>query len=174
MLLTEVTLPDNMRLILFLYLFGAFVGLVRATGGVAGFAAWVEPRIRSVTTAYAVTWLSSFATFMAPDFRIITVAPIMKQVFHRLHVPLERVAYVIDLTSTPLIALVPIGTAFVGYMVGLIQTMARHHGLPLNAYHLFLLSLPFNFFSIAMLALGLIQSLRARSVRAPEKLRSDR
>ncbi|WP_274432722.1 Na+/H+ antiporter NhaC family protein [Alicyclobacillus sp. ALC3] len=167
-ILKELAIPDNLRLLVFLYGFGSFVGLVRVTGGVSGFAAWVSKRIRTTRAAFAMTWLSSFATFMAPDFRIITVAPVMKSVFERLHVSTERVAYVIDLTSTPLIAIVPIGTAFVGYMVGLLQTSSRHHGLALTSFQLFLQTIPLNFFSIAMIALGLFQTFwRSSPERAP-------
>lgn len=168
-ILKELAIPDNLRLIVFLYGFGSFVGLVRVTGGVSGFAEWMSRRIQTTKGAFAVTWLSSLATFMAPDFRIITVAPVMKQLFERMKVPAQKVAFVIEVTSTPLTALIPIGTAFVGYMVGLINTAGRHHGLSGSAYHMFLLSIPLNFFSILMLGYGLVATFmggqhRTRSV----------
>ncbi|MCF8567224.1 sodium:proton antiporter [Alicyclobacillus tolerans] len=164
--LKELTIPDNLRLIVFLYGFGAFVGLVRVTGGVAGFARWMEGRVKSIRGAFAVVWLSTFATFMAPDFRIITVAPVIKQVFERLKVPKERVALIIDLTATPFTAIVPIGTAFVGYMVALISSSNRNHAVSQTAFDLFLWSIPLNFFSWAMLAYGLYTTfLRKDSLR---------
>lgn len=168
-LLKEVAIPDNLRLILFLYGFGAFVGLVRVTGGVSGFARWMEERVRTVRGAFAVVWTSSLITFMAPDFRIITVAPVIKQVFERLKVPTNRVAFVIDLTATPLTAIVPIGTAFVGYMVALIASSNRQHAVAGTAYQVFLQSLPFNFFSWAMLIYGLYATFFSRTSPAPEK-----
>lgn len=172
-ILTELAVPDNLRLVVFLYGFGAFVGLVRVTGGVSGFAKFITKRLRSPKSAFAVTWVSSIATFMAPDFRIITVAPVMKDVFSRLSVPIKKVAYVIDLTSTPMVAIVPIGTAFVGYMVGLLQTESRHYGVSkavaASPYHLFLQTIPLNFFSLTMLALGLIQTFWRFSPRRSDK-----
>lgn len=162
-MLRELAIPDNLRLIVFLYGFGAFVGLVRVTGGVTGFAQWMEKRVKTVRGAFALTWLSSFATFMAPDFRIITVAPVVRHVFERLKVPTSRVALVIDLTSTPLTALIPLGTVFVGYMVGLLMTAGRHHGLVGTPYHLLLVSLPLNFFSLLMMVYGLYGTFFARS-----------
>lgn len=80
-ILKELAVPDNLRLIVFMYGFGAFVGLVRITGGVSGFAQLMEEKIHSGRGAFIVTWLSALLTFMAPDFRIITVGPVMKQVF---------------------------------------------------------------------------------------------
>jgi tetracycline resistance efflux pump len=157
-ILKEVAVPDNLRLMVFLYGFGAFVGLVRVTGGVHGFARWMNRRIRSVRGAFGLTWLSSLATFMAPDFRIITMGPVMKRVFERLKVPASKVAFVIDATSTPLISLIPFGTAFVAYMVGLVADASRHHQLDGGPFQLLLASIPFNFFSILMVIYALYLS----------------
>jgi len=163
-ILSQIMIADNLRLILFLYGFGAFVGLIRVTGGITGFAAWMTRRIRTTRGAFALTWLSSLATFMAPDFRIITVAPIVKNVFSRLGVPPEKVAYVIDVTATPLVAVVPVGTAFVGYMVGLLSTSLHHyHGATVTPYQLFLQSLPWNLFSWVMIAWGLYATFFSRA-----------
>ncbi|WP_227003619.1 hypothetical protein, partial [Salmonella enterica] len=111
-----------------LYLFGSFVGLLRVSGGVKGFSRWMEARIRSPRGAFLFTWLSSLFTFMAPDFRILTVAPIVSRVFERFRIRKEQVAFTIDVTATPLCAIVPVGTAFVAYMVGLMHTAAHHAG----------------------------------------------
>lgn len=151
---TETATSGNLNLILFLYLFGAFVGLIRVSGGVAGFSEWISRRIKSERGAFSLTWISSLATFMAPDFRIITIAPVVSRIFGRLGVKPERVAYAIDVTSTPLCAVVPLGTAFVGYMVGLMHTSVDHAAPTSGPYRLFLASIPFNFFAWAMLAVG--------------------
>ena len=154
-ILKELAVPDNLRLIVFMYGFGAFVGLVRITGGVSGFAHLMEKKIHSARGAFTVTWLSSLLTFMAPDFRIITVGPVMKQVFSRLNVPVNKVAFIIDATATPLCAIIPFGTVFIGYALGLLGTVSRHQGIVTSPYNLFLLSIPFNFFSLAMLSFAL-------------------
>lgn len=154
-IMKELAVPDNLRLIVFMYGFGAFVGLVRITGGVSGFAHFMERRINSSRGAFIVTWLSGLLTFMAPDFRIITVGPVMKQVFSRLEVSVEKVAFVIDATATPLCAIMPLGTVFIGYTIGLLGTVSRHQGVITPPYNMFLLSIPFNFFSLVMLAFAL-------------------
>jgi Na+/H+ antiporter len=159
-ILKELAVPDNLRLIVFMYGFGAFVGLVRITGGVSGFALLMEEKIHSGRGAFAVTWLSALLTFMAPDFRIITVGPVMKQIFSRLKVPVNKVAFVIDATSTPLCAIMPLGTVFIGYIIGLLDMVSRHQGVVTPPYNLFLLSIPFNFFSLAMLAFAFFYTFR--------------
>lgn len=153
-LFTELSVTGNLHLIVFLYTFGSLVGLVRITGGVSGFAQWLGPRVKSVRGAYAVTWLSSIGTFMAPDFRIITVTPIMRGMMDRFHISPQKMAYAIDVTSTPLISLIPVGTAFVGYMVGLLAVALKHIHSTQAPYPLFLSTIPLNFFAIAILAIG--------------------
>lgn len=152
----EAASGTNLNLILFLYGFGSFVGLIRVSGGVKGFSEWIEKRIKSERGAFGLTWVSSLATFMAPDFRIITIAPVVKRIFERFGVKGERVAYAIDVTATPLCAIVPLGTAFVGYMVGLMHTSIHHTQTAVSPYRLFIESIPFNFFAWVMLALGFV------------------
>lgn len=154
----EAATSSNLNLVLFLYGFGSFVGLIRATGGVTGFSAWVTKRVQTERGAFGLTWVSSLATFMAPDFRIITIAPVVKHVFNKLGVNTQKVAYAIDVTSTPLCAVVPLGTAFVGYMVGLMHTSLDHTSSTYTPYRLFVSSIPFNFFAWVMLAVGFVMT----------------
>lgn len=164
----ETASGSNLNLILFLYAFGSFVGLIRVTGGVKGFSESIEKRIKSERKAFGLTWISSLATFMAPDFRIITIAPVVKRVFERLGVNTERVAYEIEVTSTPLCAIVPLGTAFVGYMVGLMYTSVHHTGTSLSPYRLYIESIPFNFFAWVMLAMAFVLTFFVHA-RKPQK-----
>lgn len=157
-LFKEIEVGGNLRLIVFLYLFGSFVGLLRISGGVSGLARWLSPRIHSARAAFGVTWASSVLTFMAPDFRIITVAPVMRPLLRTFQIEPDEMSYAINVTSTPLISLIPLGTAFVGYMVGLLAIALKHSGAKGDAYPLFLQSIPFNFFALAILAIGVYLS----------------
>ncbi|MGE5675056.1 MAG: Na+/H+ antiporter NhaC family protein [Mycobacterium leprae] len=168
LLLQELAIPDNIRLIVFLYCFGALVGLIRATGGVSGFARWMEERATTTRSGFLWTWLSCAFTFMAPDFRIMTVAPMMEDVFRRLKVPAEKIALIIEATATPLTAVIPIGTVFVGYMTSLVAIESRQHGLSVAPLHLILVSIPFNFAAWTLLAFALYESFFARASRPAE------
>lgn len=154
-LLHELAVPDNLRLVLFLYAFGVFVGLLRASGGMSGFSLWIRRFVRTKVAAFNLIWVSSFATFMAPDFRIITMGPVMQNIMEKLNVPKEEIGFAIDVTATPFCALMPVGTVFVGYMVGLLTTMVRQHNIVQNPYQIYLLSLPLNFFAVVMLGIGI-------------------
>lgn len=159
-ILKELAAPDNLRLLVFMYFFGSFIGLVRITGGVSGFSRLIEEKISSSRNAFIITWLSALFTFMAPSFRIITIGPVMKEVFQRLKVPVDKVAFIIESTATPLCAILPLGTVFIGYALGLLSTVSRHQEVITSPFNLFLLSIPFNLFSIVMLVFALFYTFR--------------
>ena len=66
-----------------------------------------------------------------------------------------ELGFVIETTATPVIVLIPVATAFVGYMVSIIQMAIDHQGIKQDAYSLFIQSIPYNFFSIVIILVGI-------------------
>ncbi|NGP46703.1 sodium:proton antiporter [Bacillaceae bacterium SIJ1] len=145
---------NNLKIIMFLYLFTGLIGMIKIAGGIKGFVREASDRIESRKGALVLTWLSATGTFSAPSFRIVTVAPIMRALLRKVNMTPQELAFAIETTASPLIVLVPIATAFVGYMTSVIDISLHNHGLTEDPYQLFLQSIPFNFFSFAMLAIG--------------------
>lgn len=149
---------SNIKVIIFLYTFSGLVGMIKWAGGIRGFVEVASNRVESRKEAMALTWISTLGTFSAPNFRIVTVAPIMKALLEKIKMSKQELAFVIEATSAPLIVLVPIATANVGYMVSLIETSLKHQGIKEDAYSLFIQSIPFNFFSIVVILVGVYLS----------------
>ncbi|GGE43290.1 hypothetical protein GCM10011391_22630 [Pullulanibacillus camelliae] len=146
---------SNIRIIIFLYGFAGLINIIKMAGGIKGFVNLVSKKINTKKSAMALTWVSTIGTFSDPDFRIVTIAPIMKALKQKLKMSTRRIGMVIEMTSNPIVALVPIATGFVGYMVGLIHTSLQHAGVDRPAYTTYVKSIPFNFFSFAILAVGI-------------------
>ncbi|MGV3487501.1 MAG: Na+/H+ antiporter NhaC family protein, partial [Tuberibacillus sp.] len=70
----------------------------------------------------------------------------------------EELGYVIETTGTALIALIPVATAFVGYMTSVIDVSLQNEHIKADPYELFIQSIPFNFFSFAIILLGIYLS----------------
>lgn len=160
---------SNIKVIVFLYTFSGLVGMIKWAGGIRGFVEAASEKVTSKKEAMALTWISTLGTFSAPNFRIVTVAPIMKALLGKIKVTKEELSFVIEATSAPLIVLVPVATANVGYMVSLIETSLKHQGLKEDAYTLFIQSIPFNFFSIAIIMVGLYFSFLRRGKKNAKK-----
>ncbi len=83
----------------------------------------------------------------------------MKALGEKINIAKKRSSFIIETTAIPVIALIPIGTAFIGYMTSTIDLSVKHLGIKQDPYHLFLKSIPFNFFSIAVITLSIVYSI---------------
>lgn len=157
-ILDNIVKQNNIRIIIFLYVFAGLISLTKLTGGIKGFVNLVGNKVKTKGSAMLLTWVSTIGTFSDPDFRIVTIAPIMKALRQRLKISKQEIGFVIEATSNPVVALVPVATAFVGYMVSLIGTALQHVGIKEAPYIIYIKSIPYNFFSFVILAVGIYYS----------------
>lgn len=150
--------PNNIRIIIFLYVFAGLINLTKITGGIKGFVDLAGRKVKTRRAAMMLIWLSTIGTFNNPNFRIVTIAPIMKILKQRLPISSTNIGFAIDVTSNPVVVLVPIATAFVGYMVSLTGTALQQVGINENPYSVYIRSIPFNFFSLVIIAIGVYYS----------------
>ncbi|WP_163538847.1 Na+/H+ antiporter NhaC family protein [Gracilibacillus sp. YIM 98692] len=145
---------NNLKIIIFLYLFSGLVGIIKITGGIRGFVDLTAKKINTKKEALLLTWISTLGTFSAPSFRIVTVVPIMKALLQKINMTRKELAFMIETSTQPVIVLIPIATAFVGYMVSVIEMGLQNQGIEADPYSLFVQSIPFNFFAISMIIIG--------------------
>lgn len=151
--------PNNLYIIGFLYLFAGIIQLVLVTGGIKGFTEATSQRIRTRKQALWLTWITVLGTFSAPTLRIVVVTPMVKALQARIPIHKEGISFVIESTAVPVIALMPVGTAFIGYMTSTIALSLKNAHLSGNAYHLFIASVPYNLFAIIGLVLAFLYTL---------------
>ncbi|HBV87873.1 MAG TPA: sodium:proton antiporter [Desulfosporosinus sp.] len=154
-LINNLVQPNNIRIIIFLYVFAGLISLTRITGGIKGFVDLVGRKVKTKRSAMLLIWLSTIGTFNNPNFRIVTIAPIMKLLKRRLPLSTQKIGFMIEVTSNPVVALVPVATAFVGYMVSLIGTAMQQIGINESPYSVYIKSIPFNFFSLVIIGIGI-------------------
>ncbi|MGD6844880.1 Na+/H+ antiporter NhaC family protein [Bacillus infantis] len=149
---------NNIKILLFLYAFSGLVGMIKISGGIRGFVEEASVRIQNKRQALLLTYLSTVGTFSAPSFRFVTIAPIMRALLKKVKMSTQELGFVIETTATPIIVLIPIATAFVGYMTSIVDIAVSNENIDADPYDLFLRSIPFNFFSFVMIFLGVYLS----------------
>lgn len=149
---------NNIKIIVFLYVFSGLTGMMKMTGGIKGFVEKSAEKITTKKQALLLTYISTIGTFSAPTFRFVTITPIMKALLKKVKMSTKELGFVIETTATPVIVLIPIATAFVGYMVSVIQISTETTGVNVDPYSLFIQSIPFNFFAIVIILLGIYLS----------------
>lgn len=158
-IVTTLSDETNMKIIAFLYLFGGLVGMMNISGGIKGFSEWVGTKIKSERGLLGLIWLTLPFTFMMPMFRIMMVGPVVKSLAKKMNVAKQKVGLTMDISTESVIVLLPVATAFVGFMVSLVEGGIRGLNLGMSPYEVFLLSILFNFFAVATLIIGIIQTL---------------
>lgn len=149
---------NNIKIIVFLYAFSGLIGMIKMTGGIKGFVETASEKIDTKKEALLLTYVSTIGTFSAPTFRFVTMAPIMKALLKKVKMSTKELGFVIETTATPVIVLIPVATAFVGYMVSVIQISTQNIGSTLDPYSLFIRSIPYNFFAFVIILLGIYLS----------------
>jgi len=149
---------NNIKILVFLYAFSGLVGIIKFSGGIKGFVEIASEKITTKKQALFLTYVSTIGTFSAPTFRFVTITPIMKALLKKVKMSTKELGFVIETTATPIIVLIPIATAFVGYMVSVIQVSVENEGSTIDPYSLFIQSIPFNFFAIVIILLGIYLS----------------
>ncbi|WP_407270615.1 Na+/H+ antiporter NhaC family protein [Radiobacillus sp. PE A8.2] len=156
-LIGSLAKEPKLQVIGFLYIFTGIVNMISMTGGIKGFIEITSKKIKTKKQAIFLIWITLLGTFISPNLRIVTIAPIMKELQEKLNITKERVCFVIEASSLPVIALIPIATAFIGYMTSTIEMSLG--GSENSPYSYFLKSIPFNFLSLSVIALAVIYSI---------------
>ncbi|EQB96947.1 hypothetical protein GA8_03640 [Geobacillus sp. A8] len=157
--LHALTDPEHMKVAAFLYLFGSLVGMMQITGGIKGFVERLSGRIRSKRGILLFVWLTVPVTFFMPMFRIMLLGPVMKAVLRQFRIDRRRMAYMIDVSTEPIIVLLPAATAFVGFMTSVVAAALEQNDIHESPYDVFLRSLPYNLFAIVALAVGVLTTM---------------
>lgn len=155
-IITTLSDKTNIQIIAFLYLFGGLVGMMTISGGIKGFSEWIGEKIESQRGLLTLIWLTLPFTFMMPMFRIMMIGPVIKSIMEKMKLSKQKVGFTMDVSTASVIVLLPVATAFVGFMISLVESGIQKHQLAASSYEVFLLSIPFNFFAITMLVMGLI------------------
>lgn len=164
-MVTTLSDETNIKIIGFLYLFGGLVGMMNISGGIKGFSEWVGTKIKSERGLLGLIWLTLPFTFMMPMFRIMMIGPVVKSLAKKMNVSKQKVGLTMDISTESVIVLLPVATAFVGFMVSLVEGSIRDLDFGMSPYEVFLLSILFNFFAIITLVIGLIQTIWNRGTR---------
>ena len=149
---------ENAYTLAFLVLFGALAEMIKVSGGIAGFTKVAQGWMKSERSVLLTTWGLLPFTFFDNSFRSLSVGAILDPLIEAVKGSKEKLAFVLTVTTGQVIVLIPLATAYVGYMVSLVRA-----NLPavanITPYGTFLRSLLWNFYSPTMLALALGVSL---------------
>lgn len=141
---------SHTQIIVFTLLFGGVIGLISRSGGTTGIANTLSKYAHTRRSGMIATWLSGLIIFFDDYANALVVGNLMRPITDKLKISREKLSFIVDATSAP-VASIFIVSSWIGYEVGLIQDGLNAIGSPLNAYSVFLDTIIFRFYPIAML-----------------------
>jgi Na+/H+ antiporter NhaC len=149
--LKEVSSGAQVQVILIMFIIGGFVKLLEVSGGASAFASKLTSLVTSRAKAQLLVWFSGLAIFFTDSGNSLIVGPLYRPVFDRFKLCREKLAYIIDTTSSPISILIP----FIGwgaYITALIEKSYTEIGLDENAFSVLIKVIPYQFYAFLALA----------------------
>ncbi|MFA5858773.1 MAG: Na+/H+ antiporter NhaC family protein [Elusimicrobiota bacterium] len=151
----------NAGVILQILTIGALIAFISKTGGLKAVAEGLAKQAKTSRSAQVVAWMLGLIVFFDDYANSLIVGPVMRPVTDRLRVSREKLAFIVDATAAPVAGIALIST-WIGYEVGVIRDAYAMINVDVNAYSVFVSSIPFRFYNIYMLLFILFMALLLR------------
>jgi len=144
---------DHVTIIVFTLTIGGMVRIITANGGMQGVVNWLSRRARGPRSGQLMTFLMDLCIFFDDYSNTLVVGNTMRPIADKLKVSREKLAYIVDSTSAPVVA-VAFVTTWIGAELSYISDGISAIGLETSAYSVFFNSLAYSFYPF--LTLGFV------------------
>jgi len=140
------------RVIIFTLLIGSLIATIEYSGGVRGFVHFLETRrwVHNGFRAQMLAWGTGLVIFVESNITLLVAGSVSRPLFDRYEISREKLAYLIDATSAPVCAMIPLN-AWGAVIIGLVASTGVD-----NALDVFISSIPYNFYAIVAIVLAAV------------------
>lgn len=150
--------PWNAGIILQVLAIGGVINIVAKMGGAKAIAEALAKKAKTPRGTQLITWLLGILVFFDDYANSLIVGPIMRPVADKMKISREKLAFIIDATAAPIAGLAIIST-WIGLEVGLIHDAFGSIGVEVDAFGVFLNTIPYRFYNILILAFIVITTI---------------
>jgi Na+/H+ antiporter NhaC len=148
--LEEIGVASQAQVILTMMIIGGFVKLLEVSGGARAFARRMTAVVSTRARAQLLAWGAGLGIFFTDSGNALIVGPLFRSVFDEFRLAREKLAYILDTTSSPISILIP----FIGwgaYIMSLIERNYANVGIDANAFTVLIEVIPYNFYAFLAL-----------------------
>lgn len=151
----------NFWVILFVLFMMSMISVVIASGGIGSAISLLSYLAKGARSTQVITALMGTAIFIGDYSNAMLVGPTMRPITDKYKVCREKLAYIVDSTSAPIAGLAFVST-WIGYEVGLFNSVAETIGLDSDGYSMFFDALPFRFYCILTILFVIVNAISGR------------
>ncbi len=142
--------PWNAGIILQVLVIGGIVHLIGKMGGAKAIADKMVNHAKTPKSSQFITWVMGILLFFDDYANALIVGPIMRPIFDKMKISRSKLAFIVDATAAPIAGIAMIST-WIGLEIGQIKDAYASVGIEVEAYSIFLQTIPFRFYNIFML-----------------------
>lgn len=152
---------DHVKIIVFTLLIGGMVRIITINRGMQGVVNWLSKKAKTARSGQLMTFLMDLCVFFDDYSNTLVVGNTMRPVTDKLKISREKLSYIVDSTSAPVVA-VAFVTTWIGAELSYIQQGIEAVGMETSAYSVFFHSLAYSFYPFLTLAFVLMLILSGR------------
>jgi len=157
--------PWYTGIVVFTILLGGLLGIINRSGGMWAIADSLAKAAKNSSMAQFFASLMGIVIFFDDYSNTLLVGNTMRPVTDRFRVSREKLSYIVDSTAAPVASMALIST-WISYEIGVIADALKNAGfsekIANSAYNIFMMSIPFRFYSIFALVLLFTIALTSR------------
>lgn len=147
---------EHILIVVFTMAIGGMVRIITVNGGMQGVVNWLSRFVRGPRSGQLMTFLMDLCIFFDDYSNTLVVGNTMRPIADKKRISREKLAYIVDSTSAPVVA-VAFVTTWIGAELSYIQDGISTIGLDVSAYSVFFQSLSYSFYPF--LTLGFVLML---------------
>ena len=168
---------DHVQVVLFTLFLGAMVGVVTKNGGSRAVVDAMSRYVKGRRGGQVMTWFSGMLVFFDDYANALLIGGTMRPVTDRLKISREKLAFLIDSTAAPVAGVAVISTWVLTEMDWIKKSFDDLKQTQVDIGQIFLESIPYRFYPLAMLLFVFVISASGRDygamLRAEEKCLND-
>jgi len=156
-------------IVLFSLMLGGMVGVMANSGGMSALVKVLGNRINTRRGGQLTSWVMGLIIFFDDYANTLLVGNTLRPYTDKLKISRAKLAYIVDSTAAPVASIAVIST-WVGFEVGLLKDAFEALPLQVDAYIIFLTSIPYSSYSIFALLMVASIAFWNRDIGAMHKV----
>ncbi len=152
---------DHAAIIIFTLSIGGMIAIVNKMGGTKAIAIALSKKAKTARSAQIVTAIMGVVVFFDDYANTLIVGPTMRPLTDKMKVSREKLAFIVDSTAAPVVGIAVIST-WVGAELGYISDAFEGLNIEVNAFEVFIKTIPYTFYNIFALVLVFMLVIKGR------------
>lgn len=152
-LFQQLIAPSHYQVLIIMFIISGFVELLDRSGGANAFASKLTKWIDTKSKAMLGTMVTGVLIFFTDSGNSLILGPLYRPIYDKLEICREKLAYILDSTSSPVCILIPF-ISWGLYIMGLMESSFTKLGIDKDPFTTFIELYPYQFYPLITLLFG--------------------